>query len=229
MPSDTPIPGLTVEDAARMDFEPCLFEGGAWTPPSNEEWCAVAAKLRAASLVMQRDKPDLIRMCDEIGGHVMLDTMESIGGTAKFLEAAAAIARSAANRMLVAAAASVEAADQDADAEVAAHSMDVAKTAPPQNVRFAAVVVPVRGYDFPAGVMQVGAADAPTQIPMDNLISFHSDHMPGTRVLVDDAMSGILLLSTEHWSLVTPWGRSTPVVVETSRVSHMPGEHKLVA
>ncbi|QLP97476.1 MAG: hypothetical protein HZY79_08855 [Rhodoblastus sp.] len=62
----------------------------------------------AASLVMQRDKPDLIRMCDEIGGHVMLDTMESIGGTAKFLEAAAAIARSAANRMLVAAAASVK-------------------------------------------------------------------------------------------------------------------------
>lgn len=105
---------------------------------------------------------------------------------------------------------------------------DIAQTDQPRPV-FALFAVPVAEYDFKEGVASIETVGEPVSLPLDQLVTFCLDDAPGCRVRVDDAADGLLLFATERWSLITPAGRMTPVVVESSRVTRLPGERKLVA
>lgn len=93
----------------------------------------------------------------------------------------------------------------------------------------AAFILPIAEYDFKAGVARVETAGAPVTLPLANFVTFCASDAPGTQVLVDDAISGVLLLATADWSIVTPAGQTKPVVVESRRVARLPGARKLAA
>lgn len=94
---------------------------------------------------------------------------------------------------------------------------------------FALFAVPVANYDFKAGVARVETAGEPVTLPLTNFVTFCASDAPGTQVLVDDTISGVLLLATEEWAIVTPAGQTKPVVVESRRVARLPGARKLAA
>jgi hypothetical protein len=82
----SPQPPVSIEELAEIEFAPWVQGNGGWTPPSNAEWAKLAnphlVSLCLAWLTLNKTKPELIAIVDQLGDEGLMDLVANIGRSA---------------------------------------------------------------------------------------------------------------------------------------------------